>query len=463
MKVTHIFTVLLFALISALGATAQNTATAISDTEKEKLETCLKNEDWDSAIQLAQDFQNRIEASTDRTYETGVAYLEYGQKVLAAHVLKGDSAIVAPTVKTVLQKYDELKFTTTSNIEALTIEAYKLDFMRFFNLLKKWEDYITYGEKGLHRLSSLGFRIGAEQDKVATSVLQTLMGVACNQLGLAYLKQDNLAGAKHYWNSINLVVSSFYNVFPSEKSNDFYKTFGAQNMDSIPRGFYYVEKIRWQGQEFKDSVIYNTIHLGEDNISHNIVFYEINNSAIYSIHQNNLLPTRIDSCGFTSTWINPNQGGTIPFGAEVEIDYKKVSHTEVPLLQKLHTFLHAENSSTENKLIGTWRAVSESKGITLDPNALPYVKVYRPESRVVIHGKKILLNLPFFPGNYTSEIRIDSVDYLPDGNTREGGNPCTIVWLNENTHKLQYKDARGQLREEIWERCELPDYLKMIK
>ena len=68
MKVTHIFTVLLFALISALGATAQNTATAISDTEKEKLETCLKNEDWDSAIQLAQDFQNRIEGKAQRNF-----------------------------------------------------------------------------------------------------------------------------------------------------------------------------------------------------------------------------------------------------------------------------------------------------------------------------------------------------------------------------------------------------------
>lgn len=463
MKATHIFTTLLFVLISALGATAQNTATTISDSEKEILETCFNNEDWDRVIQLAQEFQNRIEASTDRTHATGVTYLEYAKKILKGQMLKGDSAIVGSTIKTMLQKYDELKFTTTSNIESLIIEAYKLDIIKVFQLLGLWEDYISYGEKGMNRLSSLAFLVGAEQNQTTTSLLQTLMGAACNQSGLAYVKQNNLAGAKHYWNTINLVFPTFYNVFRSEKSNDFYKTFSPLNLDSIPRGFYYVEKIRWQGQEFKDSVIYNTIHLGEDNISHNIVFYEINNSAIYSIHQNNLLPTRIDSCGFTSTWINPNQGGTIPFGAEVEIDYKKVSHTEVPLLQKLHTFLHAENSSTENKLIGTWRAVSESKGITLDPNALPYVKVYRPESRVVIHGKKILLNLPFFPGNYTSEIRIDSVDYLPDGNTREGGNPCTIVWLNENTHKLQYKDARGQLREEIWERCELPDYLKMIK
>ncbi len=463
MKVTHIFTVLLFALISALGATAQNTATTISDSEKEILETCFNNEDWDRVIQLAQEFQNRIEASTDRTHATGVAYLEYAKKILKGQMLKGDSAIVGPTIKTMLQKYDELKFTTTSNIESLIIEAYKLDIIKVFQLLGLWEDYIFYGEKGMNRLSSLAFLVGAEQNQATTSSLQTLMGAACNQSGLAYVKQNNLAGAKHYWNTINLVFPTFYNVFRSEKSNDFYKTFSPLNLDSIPRGFYYVEKIRWQGQEFKDSVIYNTIHLGEDNVSQNIVFYEINNSAIYSIHQNNLLPTRIDSCGFTSTWINPNQGGTIPFGAEVEIDYKKVSHTEVPLLQKLHTFLHAENSSTENKLIGIWRAVSESKGLTLDPNALPYVKVYRPESRGIIHGKKILLNLPFFPGNYTSEIRIDNVDYLPDGNTREGGNPCTIVWLNENTHKLQYKDARGQLREEIWERCELPDYLKMIK
>lgn len=101
------------------------------------------------------------------------------------------------------------------------------------------------------------------------------------------------------------------------------------------------------------------------------------------------------------------------------------------------------NKTKKNKLLGVWH---EDK-----TQSTSYYKFYDKEIRMTVHIAKV--------GNNSSMIfTLEAVEYTPDGNTKEGGNPCRIAWEGNNKHTLSY-EYNGYTNTEVWSRTALPDFV----
>lgn len=105
-----------------------------------------------------------------------------------------------------------------------------------------------------------------------------------------------------------------------------------------------------------------------------------------------------------------------------------------------------KKGSKKNLLLGVWHEANTS--------STSYYKFYDRKMRMTLHIAKV--------GNSQSMIfTLESVEYTPDGNTKEGGNPCQISWENNNLHKLSYQ-YNGHTNTEKWSRTALPAYVVEI-
>lgn len=97
--------------------------------------------------------------------------------------------------------------------------------------------------------------------------------------------------------------------------------------------------------------------------------------------------------------------------------------------------------SKKNKLLGVWHEDNMS--------STSYYKFYDKEVRMTVHIAKV-------GENKSMIFTMEEVEYTPDGNTKEGGNPCRIAWEGNNKHILSY-DYNGHTNTENWTRTSLPD------
>lgn len=95
----------------------------------------------------------------------------------------------------------------------------------------------------------------------------------------------------------------------------------------------------------------------------------------------------------------------------------------------------------KNKLLGVWHEADESSTL--------YYKYYDKKVRMTARLAKV--------GNNTSIVfTMEDVKYTKDGNTIEGGNPCTIKWNGTDNHDLIYV-YNGYTNTEKWARTAMPD------
>lgn len=95
----------------------------------------------------------------------------------------------------------------------------------------------------------------------------------------------------------------------------------------------------------------------------------------------------------------------------------------------------------KNKLLGVWHEADESSTL--------YYKYYDKKVRMTARLAKV--------GDNTSIVfTMEDVKYTKDGNTIEGGNPCTIKWHDVNNHDLVYV-YNGYTNTEKWARTAMPD------
>lgn len=105
-----------------------------------------------------------------------------------------------------------------------------------------------------------------------------------------------------------------------------------------------------------------------------------------------------------------------------------------------------KKSIKKNKLLGVWHEADESSSL--------YYKCYDKDVRMTVRIAKV--------NNSSSMIfTIEDVEYTKEGNTKEGGNPCTIQWQGNNTHTLSYV-YNGYTNTEKWSRTTLPNYVTEI-
>lgn len=115
--------------------------------------------------------------------------------------------------------------------------------------------------------------------------------------------------------------------------------------------------------------------------------------------------------------------------------------TFLSLMQKV-----GKKGVKKNKLLGVWHAPEMTSTL--------YYKFYDKDVRMTLHIANV--------GTTQSMVfTMEDVVYSPDGNTKEGGNPCTITWLNSNRHDLSY-EYNGHTNTEKWERTPMPDYVISI-
>ena len=110
-----------------------------------------------------------------------------------------------------------------------------------------------------------------------------------------------------------------------------------------------------------------------------------------------------------------------------------------------------KNDAKENKFFGWWIRV----GATATPDGtgkrmqVPVLyKAYGPMQSMVINGTP-----------YDDVLRCSTtgtIQYVNDTTIFEVGHPCSIQWLNDNTHALTFVQENGQPLTELWVRSGLP-------
>lgn len=100
----------------------------------------------------------------------------------------------------------------------------------------------------------------------------------------------------------------------------------------------------------------------------------------------------------------------------------------------------------KNKLLGVWHEADESSSL--------YYKCYDKDVRMTVRIAKV-------NNNSSIIFTMEDVEYTKDGNTTEGGNPCTITWQGNNIHTLSYV-YNGYTNTEKWSRTTLPAHVVSI-
>lgn len=93
--------------------------------------------------------------------------------------------------------------------------------------------------------------------------------------------------------------------------------------------------------------------------------------------------------------------------------------------------------SKKNAYLGVWKCKNY--------NADTYYKIYGEKYRVGMHIRR-----------NDAQGSIETVEYLKDKNTIEGGNPCDIRWTSPDCYTLSYQ-WKGNTVSEIWERSSMEE------
>ena len=93
--------------------------------------------------------------------------------------------------------------------------------------------------------------------------------------------------------------------------------------------------------------------------------------------------------------------------------------------------------SKKNAYLGVWKCKTY--------NADTYYKIYGEKYRVGMHIRR-----------NDAQGSIETVEYLKDKTTIEGGNPCDIRWTSPDSYTLFYQ-WNGNTIGEIWERSSMEE------
>ncbi|MBR5466264.1 MAG: hypothetical protein IKU79_02510 [Bacteroidaceae bacterium] len=133
----------------------------------------------------------------------------------------------------------------------------------------------------------------------------------------------------------------------------------------------------------------------------------------------------------------------------------KITNVYIPakkvMSREMKTFLSlikkiSNKTSKKNKLFGVWQENDNSASL--------YYKSYNKKVRTTVRIAKV-------NNNNSILFTMEDVEYTKEGNTKEGGNPCTIKWQDNNTHILSYV-YNGYTNSEKWSRTSLPSYVTEI-
>lgn len=147
---------------------------------------------------------------------------------------------------------------------------------------------------------------------------------------------------------------------------------------------------------------------------------------------------------FVNKWIcDMFNHKTIKYGTVVREKYEKKfqpsTHYRI-IKNVIRTKSHAQN----NKILGVWK----------------YQPPYGENCHYKIYGNDHRIRLAL--GNQDANGYIETVEYLTPNLTKEGENPCTIDWLDDNHYDLTYRNGKYD-NTEHWERSNLEELKKSLK
>lgn len=140
--------------------------------------------------------------------------------------------------------------------------------------------------------------------------------------------------------------------------------------------------------------------------------------------------------GFTNKWVCDMYNHiTIEYGTVVNEYYSK-KFKPSPVYEEMEKAFKTKPNK-KNAFLGVWKC----KNYTTDT----YYKIYGEKYRVGMHIRR-----------NDAQGSIESVEYLKDKTTLEGGNPCDIRWTSPDSYTLFYQ-WNGNTIGEIWERSSMEE------
>lgn len=140
--------------------------------------------------------------------------------------------------------------------------------------------------------------------------------------------------------------------------------------------------------------------------------------------------------GFTNKWVCDMYNHiTIEYGTVVNEYYSK-KFKPSPVYEEMEKVFKTKPNK-KNAFLGVWKC----KNYTTDT----YYKIYGEKYRVGMHIRR-----------NDAQGSIETVEYLKDKTTIEGGNPCDIRWTSPDSYTLFYQWT-GNTIGEIWERSSMEE------
>ena len=140
--------------------------------------------------------------------------------------------------------------------------------------------------------------------------------------------------------------------------------------------------------------------------------------------------------GFTNQWVCDMYNHiTIEYGTVVN-EYFSRKFKPSPVYKEVEKVFKTKPSK-KNAYLGVWKCKNY--------NADTYYKIYGEKYRVGMHIRR-----------NDAQGSIESVEYLKDKTTLEGGNPCDIRWTSPDSYTLFYQ-WNGSTIGEIWERSSMEE------
>ena len=140
--------------------------------------------------------------------------------------------------------------------------------------------------------------------------------------------------------------------------------------------------------------------------------------------------------GFTNQWVCDMYNHiTIEYGTVVN-EYFSRKFKPSPVYKEVEKVFKTKPSK-KNAYLGVWKCKNY--------NADTYYKIYGEKYRVGMHIRR-----------NDAQGSIETVEYLKDKTTIEGGNPCDIKWTSPDCYTLSYQ-WKGNTVSEIWERSSMEE------
>lgn len=187
----------------------------------------------------------------------------------------------------------------------------------------------------------------------------------------------------------------------------------------------------------------------KDGRTYEIQTYEVEGVERVYVVEKDIKALEKTEDGLVHTWTYDPSGYP---GGQNTVKVKSIYHPAKKIMsENIKSFLALmgkvnKKGSKKNKLLGVWHEPNMSSTL--------YYKLYDKDVRMTLHIAKV--------GTHNSMIfTLEDVEYAKNGNTIEGGNPCTITWNGNNQHNLSYV-YNGHTNTEKWIRTTLPDYVVEI-